>query len=86
MNSLDARRSAIKKLNRDCKHSFAILHNGWETDNVGWIMADGCVFTTACGDVYEMCAEEIEAKISEAELSLANLNVALAATKNGGTR
>ena len=52
-------------------------------DNVGWIMADGSVFTTDYGDVYEMCAEEIEKKIAEAELSLANLNLALAATKMG---
>ena len=70
-----------EELDRDCAFTFLILYEGWECDGKGWVMHDGSVFTTNHNTVCEMPAEEIEMKIREAELSLAGLKYALAATK-----
>ena len=70
-----------EELDRDCSDTFVILHRGWELDNKGWVMRDGSVFTTSHTRAYEMDAADIKLKIREAELSLAGLKYALAATK-----
>ena len=56
------------------KSTFAILHSGWEMDNVGWITEDGRVWTTSHGGApYEMGADELREKISEILSSLDGL-------------
>ena len=72
----------IEELDRRCDFTFLILYRGWEMDNKGWVMDDGSVFTTRDGHIVEkMSATEIEARISETELSLAGLKYALTAAK-----
>ena len=54
--------------------TFTILHDGWDTDNEGWITKDGRIWTTSYGgSPYEMSAEELGAKIRETSTSLTGL-------------
>ena len=73
----------IEELDRDCRFTFIILYRGWEMDNKGWVMDDGSVFTTRDGHIVQgMSTAEIEAKISETDLSLAGLKHALNCLRN----
>lgn len=73
----------VEELERDSQSTFIIMYDGWERDGMGWIMADGRVFTTSHGlDVVEMNELDIEMKIKVTAASLAGLRCALAAIKN----
>ena len=58
-------------------HTFTILYEGWEMDNLGWVTSDGRVWTTSHGGKpYEMDEEDLSEKISEAEFSLTGMRLA----------
>jgi hypothetical protein len=63
------------------KHVVTILHDGWESDNRGWVcrMADGSVqaFTTNHGGVCRFTSEDVESYIDTTKQSLTSLVDAL---------
>ena len=58
-------------------HEFTILHEGWEMDNLGWVMDDGRIYTTNHGGECEMPRQALLHKIKETKDSLRGLEKAL---------
>ena len=59
-----------------------ILHDGWDGDNIGWILEDGQVLTSSdYYNIFPMTLADIDSKIAQAEESLAGLSLARAALK-----
>ena len=62
-------------------HSFSILHNGWETDNEGWIVElppkTKAAYTTNHGKPQLLQPQEIAEKLKETQESADALSKAL---------
>lgn len=51
-------------------YEFVIMHNGWETDNYGWITEDGSVWATSHGQIVQYSQYDLQDKIVETQKSL----------------
>ena len=58
-------------------YEFKVFHHEWECDGYGWITADGRIWLTSHGSLYEGDVSEIKGMIGELTVSISGMNEAI---------
>ena len=58
-------------------HEFKVFHHEWECDGYGWVTADGRIWHTSHGSLYESDVSEITGMIDELITAMSGMNKAI---------